>query len=1172
VHAQVAIIYVDTENDGSTVEDGSRETPYGTIQEGINNASNGDTIRIADGIYNEAISLTGTEPTGLTIEGFRDGDNNKLTIIEPPITSITWTQAFDFGPGCWSTTDIASDPTVLSYDGILIPKMGSHLMGEGEWGWLLLKGSDREYFVDTVGATAVPNNDIDVWSCIRSCWGQIGSTTYLKLTHNTDPNNMSIRVGTSESIGINVNGVANHLIRDIAIRGFHYNIRVRNATATGNVIDNIDSRAASMGVHLYSDTASNTIKGSYFTYGMDMQPGVTQGAYSNDDTRHSDKTDQAFFFYRWPKGVETESSTRGYGIWMQDQGSGNVIEYNTFEDITDATFVGVTDGTTRTGLRIRFNLFKNISSTGTMFNNGYSDGRIYGNTFINCAMCCRYHDQDTDYATDTYFYNNFCWMPPYVGTQIYTHWNVGQPALVNTIKHNIYNNIFQGGYRGFTYSASVGDPYNGDENFYLQNNIFCVQRAIQRGVAYWPTDLALFDYNYVGGEDLPEGDTATWWGANNIEANDTYIWGLPTDWNDFDFRLPSSHACWNAAGTLPVGFVDPGGLGDHIGARQPVYVDASYSGTAETGTIDQPYNTIQEGIDASISGLGDTVQVLAGTYNELLTLNKNNVRLRGQWTDADEPLVILEPPLVSLTWTLDETYGPNVWKTSDIPHSGTVQPEILSYDGKVIARIRNSGTTTLGGTTDGWMGTNPGVDDWGWDALNSTNPWLISSFADRTIDNIPSNPGTVDFWSGIYSIWGSLPNGTESYFRHKDGLNPNDLPIRAGAPQSFGIMIYGTYSYNTIEGFWIRGFDECIRVRNSGGSPPLGTLLQKNKMTAFSYGVRIYEGTTLGPEDTVVQYNDISTNPDGRVCGAWGATSTTFATVDTAHKELMYEYWKYVYHISDSDSTPISLFNECQRTILRYNYIHKSMTGIGNVGSLVIGSIIYRNRLQGSSSVGMTLLPGLVNTMIYENELFDIQACFRLHQQHQNYETDCWIFNNKIWQPNNIGNCIFTHWYDSEPQPTAARNFYIYNNSFSGGFTGIYWNSVTADQYGDQPGFLFQNNIFNSVKTIYGTIDPPSQLGDFSYNWCGGSRNTTNEAQSWWTNNIVDDATEVWPLDVEQPFANWELPSGHAARNAAGTLPFYYPYHDKLGPDMGAFIEASKQYVSLSPKYSLGSI
>jgi hypothetical protein len=53
--AQGAIVYVDVSNTG--LEDGSRDHPWNTIAEGLNNALDGDTVRVAQGMYAENLTI-----------------------------------------------------------------------------------------------------------------------------------------------------------------------------------------------------------------------------------------------------------------------------------------------------------------------------------------------------------------------------------------------------------------------------------------------------------------------------------------------------------------------------------------------------------------------------------------------------------------------------------------------------------------------------------------------------------------------------------------------------------------------------------------------------------------------------------------------------------------------------------------------------------------------------------------------------------------------------------------------------------------------------------------------------------------------------------------------------------------------------------------------------------
>jgi len=69
-----ATLYVDASNT-TGVENGTVDHPYNTIMEGVNNAANGDTVRVSAGTYNENVTITskpvrliGQSPANTTIQ------------------------------------------------------------------------------------------------------------------------------------------------------------------------------------------------------------------------------------------------------------------------------------------------------------------------------------------------------------------------------------------------------------------------------------------------------------------------------------------------------------------------------------------------------------------------------------------------------------------------------------------------------------------------------------------------------------------------------------------------------------------------------------------------------------------------------------------------------------------------------------------------------------------------------------------------------------------------------------------------------------------------------------------------------------------------------------------------------------------------------------------------
>jgi hypothetical protein len=575
-------------------------------------------------------------------------------------------------------------------------------------------------------------------------------------------------------------------------------------------------------------------------------------------------------------------------------------------------------------------------------------------------------------------------------------------------------------------------------------------------------------------------------------------------------------------------------------------------GTITAGTGGD-YSTIQAAVDAA--GADDVVQVLAGTFNENVTLSKSSVTLQGTLDSNGDWLSILEPPLTSITWTLDEGIGPNVYKTTDISwgNSSSTMPAVLSYDGIMIARIQNYGDNIPPQIGDGWMGSVTGEDDWGWVVLGSSQPYLGTVFGGATTE--AAGGVAFDFWSAIYSIWAQHPSDTQTtYFRHADGTNPNTLNIVVSDYLEKGVSIYagsagGTeYRDNTIKDLWIRGFYDCINFRNTGC---INNVIDHCKITAFAGGggIRFYEG----PTNCVIRNSYISSNPDAKTTGAWGNAGNP--TTDKGRNQLIYEHWKYNYHTTDSDSVGFISFNESIDCILEDNIFERGLVAISNSGSATSGLIIRNNIVRDWSSVGMTLLPG-ASGEIYGNLLHNNNKNFRIHRLQNDYDTTWYVYNNLSCQLEKTGDHIFTHWLAGEPVPVNTRRFYFYHNSFHGGDHVIYYQTGLSDAYGDMPELRFLNNICNAYSPITPEINPPSTLGAWDYNWMGGVNRTDNFDESWWgANNIVDEGAYLWPVvNSTDLLPSWIVPITHAAKYAAGPLPETWPLPVNPPPrDMGAW-------------------
>jgi len=129
--AEGATIYVDDDNEGNIFATGTESNPYGTIQEGILHANNGDTIRVFAGTYGP---MTGED--GIQVYRTLDlvGNGSSKTIVD--------------GNGDGAGMDIQSD-------GCSITRFG--FTGGDGWGGLLVTGDQL-----TVSQCSFYNNSIGI--------------------------------------------------------------------------------------------------------------------------------------------------------------------------------------------------------------------------------------------------------------------------------------------------------------------------------------------------------------------------------------------------------------------------------------------------------------------------------------------------------------------------------------------------------------------------------------------------------------------------------------------------------------------------------------------------------------------------------------------------------------------------------------------------------------------------------------------------------------------------------------------------------------------------------------------------------------------------------------------------------------------------------------------------
>jgi hypothetical protein len=141
VSAGGGVVHVDHTNAG--IEDGSALHPYRTIQGAINNAANGDTIKVAQGTYTESVDLPGLYGA-LLLGGFKGGSAEDYAANQPGdfvtrstdhVNQVTTIQSPNrsTSPVVHMENWTASNPTTYAVDGFTLSGgfSGLDLRGNG---------------------------------------------------------------------------------------------------------------------------------------------------------------------------------------------------------------------------------------------------------------------------------------------------------------------------------------------------------------------------------------------------------------------------------------------------------------------------------------------------------------------------------------------------------------------------------------------------------------------------------------------------------------------------------------------------------------------------------------------------------------------------------------------------------------------------------------------------------------------------------------------------------------------------------------------------------------------------------------------------------------------------------------------------------------------------------
>jgi len=150
------------------------------------------------------------------------------------------------------------------------------------------------------------------------------------------------------------------------------------------------------------------------------------------------------------------------------------------------------------------------------------------------------------------------------------------------------------------------------------------------------------DTSYPGGTEVCDGADNDCNGTVDDNPTDGTTYYLDSDADSMGDIDNSQLAC-----SQPSGYVDNYYDCDDTDPSEPIVVDLSTGSSSGTGTLANPYDVIQDGIDRAYS----CVIVLAGTYEEAIDLDGRSIDL---WGVEGEDVTVIDADLVTCDYTNPE--------------------------------------------------------------------------------------------------------------------------------------------------------------------------------------------------------------------------------------------------------------------------------------------------------------------------------------------------------------------------------------------------------------------------------------------------------------------------------------------------------------------------------------
>ncbi len=548
-------------SEGSSVNPGTLEQPWRSIQYAADRAQPGDVICVKAGTYYERVVIknSGEVERPIIFQGERGPDGEYLTIVNGgALVGSGWQPFSGGGSGAYriATNQIPEgEPAVMvAYGKHLgrITKSSDHSIDGDGFSVFGPDGLNVTIDAEFVGRI------VNLWEPTYSAWGnKSDGYTYIRFKDGANPNTIALSAAPPGSAGFLISGKQYNTIRDFSVHTAEFGIKLDNG-AHHNIIEQNFLSSATVTFYSRGGAHHNIIRYNEMTGNF---YGIEPGSYR---TRNPEEDAKREALYRFGKRWSSNGGSDNKLMRIEDAGSDSEIAYN---HLHDAQFGIWLWGAER--LDFHHNILHGTVGSGLLVWHDLVDVQIHDNLIYNCNVQMRFHHADEQSSSyRVYIYRNRFYQLG-KSSNNYTHYvnrTLGVKAQGN---YYVYHNSFSGG-RGLYF----GGPNGLSGGVYL-NNIFSQgpESSIHgaRENFDYADQMRLFDYNWMGGK-FNQGYPPVWFGSNNTVETGGQIWdsgSLP------DFHLPVDSTARNAGIDLSKTFTIDGVVYNPLPGMETGYFSGS---------------------------------------------------------------------------------------------------------------------------------------------------------------------------------------------------------------------------------------------------------------------------------------------------------------------------------------------------------------------------------------------------------------------------------------------------------------------------------------------------------------------------------------------------------------------------------------------------------------------